>query len=141
MTAPIVSLEKLSSASGWTLVHGVWIITLAGGEIVAAVSQMLAQKARLMGITARAMGDETQLSYNFSFQDEICSLKVMTQSQHMPSVTPLTPAANWAEREAQDLFSVTFDGHPAPRRLILPSPLATGIFRQPGGSDSKKQQA
>ncbi len=141
MTAPKVVLENLSSASGWALVHGVWITTISGGEIVAAVSQMLAQKARLMGITARAVGDETELNYNFSFADEICTLKAMTQNQHMPSVTPITPAADWAECEAQDLYSVTFDGHPAPRRLIRPTQLETGFFRQPGGSESKKQQA
>ncbi len=141
MTAPKVILEKLSSASKWNLEHGVWGITLASSDVVSAVSQMLAQKARLMGITARAIGDETELSYNFSFQDEICALKVMTLNQHMPSVTPITPAADWAEREAQDLFTVTFDGHPAPRRLIRPPQMETGIFRQPGGSESKKQQA
>lgn len=141
MTAPKLVLKNLSSASAWNLEHGVWFITVSGAEIVAAVEQMLAQNARLMGITGLAKGDETQLVYHFSALDEICSIKAMTLKQHMPSITPTTPAADWAECEAQDLFDVTFDGHPSPRRLIRPSQLEAGLYRQPGGSASKPEQA
>ena len=36
------------------------------------------------------------------------------------SVTPVIPAANWAEREVHDLFGFRPVGHPDPRRLLLP---------------------
>jgi Ni,Fe-hydrogenase III large subunit/Ni,Fe-hydrogenase III component G len=36
------------------------------------------------------------------------------------SITPKVPAANWSEREAQDLLGVAPIGHPDQRRLILP---------------------
>ena len=38
----------------------------------------------------------------------------------VPSVTPLWPTANWQEREAAEMFGITFEGHPDPRHLLLP---------------------
>jgi NADH-quinone oxidoreductase subunit C len=39
---------------------------------------------------------------------------------HIGTVSGIWPAANWLEREVGDLFGVVFDGHPDPRRLLMP---------------------
>lgn len=42
------------------------------------------------------------------------------ESDAVPSVTGIWPAANWMEREVYDLFGVRFTDHPDLRRLLLP---------------------
>lgn len=36
------------------------------------------------------------------------------------SVTDLWPGANWYERELFDLFGLHFEGHPDPKRILMP---------------------
>jgi NADH-quinone oxidoreductase subunit C len=49
-------------------------------------------------------------------------LKVRLQGDdaHVATVSGVWPAANWLEREVWDLFGIVFDGHPDPRRLLMP---------------------
>jgi len=36
-----------------------------------------------------------------------------------PTISDLFPGANWHEREAAEMFGITFEGHPQPVRLLL----------------------
>lgn len=38
----------------------------------------------------------------------------------VPSLAPVYPGTDWAERETYDLFGIRFDGHPDLTRLLLP---------------------
>jgi len=43
------------------------------------------------------------------------------------SITPVVPGADWAEREFQDAIGVHPEGHPDPRRLLLPDDWPEGV--------------
>jgi NADH-quinone oxidoreductase subunit C/D len=69
-------------------------------------------------------GDFSLVYHLLSFErNRDVRLKVSLQGEYpsMPTITDLWPAANWYEREAWDMFGITFDGHPHLRRILLPS--------------------
>ncbi|HEY0937503.1 MAG TPA: NADH-quinone oxidoreductase subunit C [Trebonia sp.] len=47
-------------------------------------------------------------------------VRIPDEDPHVPSATPVYPAANWHEREAWDFFGIIFDGHPALTRIEMP---------------------
>ena len=47
-------------------------------------------------------------------------VRIEGEGAHVSTVTSVWPAANWLEREVWDLFGIAFDGHPDPRRLLMP---------------------
>jgi NADH-quinone oxidoreductase subunit C len=47
-------------------------------------------------------------------------VRLEASDPHVATVSDVWPAANWLEREVWDLFGIAFDGHPDPRRLLMP---------------------
>ena len=84
--------------------------------------------------TATADGD---LKVRYVFEptapgaaDRFVTLLVSVDPAHpeVPSLTAAIPAANWHEREMQDLFGIVSVGHPDPRPLVVHDGWPQGVF-------------
>ncbi len=59
----------------------------------------------------------TSLAKNLSVQVRV---PVNGNSLKVPTVTGVYESANWREREIFDMFGIEFEGHPDPRRILMP---------------------
>jgi len=59
----------------------------------------------------------TSLAQNLSVQIRV---PVNGDSPKVPTVTGLYGVANWRERELLDMFGIEVEGHPDPRRILMP---------------------
>ncbi len=83
-------------------------------------------KGRLVSLFAddtRADSGVFQLYYVFALDAQhgflILRVAVDGEQPRFLSLTNAVPAANWQEREVQDLFGIKLEGHPNPRRCAL----------------------
>ena len=62
--------------------------------------------------------------------DRFVTLLISVDAAHpeVPSLTTAVPAANWHEREMQDLFGIVPVGHPDPRPLVVHDGWPQGVF-------------
>ena len=83
------------------------------------------------GTDCRPAGDGFRVDHIFSHDLRRTWVVLRTyaaaDSPSVPSITPVVPAANWAEREFQDLLGIRAEGHPDPRRLVLPDDWPEGV--------------
>ena len=47
-------------------------------------------------------------------------IKVSAEKRDIPSVEQVWRVADWFERETYDMFGINFQGHPHPKRLLMP---------------------
>lgn len=68
-------------------------------------------------------GDFTVV-YHLTSLERNADIRIKTSARgEVPSVVSITdiwPSANWYEREAYDMFGITFTGHPNLRRILMP---------------------
>ena len=100
----------------------------AGMELVAGFCAQLYKKwnGRLISLfadDARAEAKVFHLYYVFALDAAhgflILRVPVPPEQPVFASLTNALPAANWQEREIQDLFGIKLEGHPNPRRCAL----------------------
>lgn len=68
--------------------------------------------------------DFTVVYHLLSFErNEDVRVKVALKGERpsLPSSVDIWPSANWYEREAWDMFGITFEGHPHLTRILMPS--------------------
>jgi NADH-quinone oxidoreductase subunit C len=58
--------------------------------------------------------------YSFAKNERLRLKAHVGEHERVPSVCEVWPAANWLERECYDMFGVIFEGHPDPKRILLP---------------------
>jgi Ni,Fe-hydrogenase III large subunit/Ni,Fe-hydrogenase III component G len=87
--------------------------------------------------TATPDGDLGDLKVRYVFEptapgapDRFVTLLISVDAARpeVPSLTTAIPAANWHEREMQDLFGIVPIGHPDPRPLVLHDGWPQGVF-------------
>ena len=95
-------------------------------DLPGVVTHFLACGAKLttmVGLDLTESDQDYAIEYVFSVPgfDEFLRLRasVAADEREYPSVTLITPAAQWYEREARDLLGLVPVDHPDPRRLVL----------------------
>jgi Ni,Fe-hydrogenase III large subunit/Ni,Fe-hydrogenase III component G len=87
--------------------------------------------------TATPDGDLGDLKVRYIFEptapgapDRFVTLLISVDAARpeVPSLTTAIPAANWHEREMQDLFGIVPIGHPDPRPLVVHDGWPQGVF-------------
>jgi NADH:ubiquinone oxidoreductase subunit C len=125
----------LGSLPGATQVErrgdGLWMAAPAL-DVLAMAELMRRLEARLSAMTGLALsGGETGVLYHYCLGGLRINIRTETHNRTIPSITPITRAADWSEREIADLYGVDVAGHPNLARLIRPPSLPAGFFRNP----------
>ena len=80
--------------------------------------------ANLCGVDYLGREPRFEVVYHFTSLEHShrIALKVDAEEDdpHVPSLATLFPTATFQEREAYDMFGITFDGHPDLQRILMP---------------------
>ena len=93
-------------------------------ECICPAAQVLVEQfgvTHLSTITGQDTGNAIQLLYHF-WHDQGLTLytSLPRQQARIATLTDLIPGAAFYEREVSEMLHVTFEGHPDPRKLLLP---------------------
>lgn len=127
MPAKCTSRKRLSE--GWNIADDLNLIVrqINPRNVRPEVKELLDQDGRLIYATGVDMGVKgIKVDYYFSFdhfdrsRHTILRTYLDRESPVVKSITPLTPQADWSEREMIEFLGVVPEEHPDPRHLWLP---------------------
>ena len=99
------------------------------------------KNAGIVALTGLDLDKKIGLMYHMCTNGVIVTVKteVSKKKPKIASISDLIPGAQFHEREAADLFGVTFEGHPNPARLVLPDNWPENLY--PLRKDAKIEEA
>jgi NADH:ubiquinone oxidoreductase subunit C len=134
-------LENISGATELVKQRDGWWMLAPELDVLALAACMKEWEARLSTMTAAMLpDDESEVIYHYYLDHQAFNFKVSTQKSNLPSISSILPAADWIEREIQDLYRVEFKNHPHPNRLIRGAQMEAGLFREAGGAAGKNRR-
>jgi Ni,Fe-hydrogenase III component G len=95
--------------------------------------KMIKEKLEIRHISTISARDTTthiEINYHFARPGVVVTVKTLTdrQSPCVRTITELFPGATLYEREIHDILGVKVEGHPDPRRLVLPDDWPDGVY-------------
>lgn len=130
---PAGEFGQLIESKGFSVKHlgvdakGNEMVELSADDLLA-VAKFLRDDARacldlLVSVSGVDWKDRLEAVYHvYSTESyKTLAIKVTAVNEHIPSVMPVWPAADWHERETYDLYGIIFDGHPNLERILMPS--------------------
>lgn len=120
-----VEIQEKSSTRAYVMVERSALLDMA---------RFLFQEHSARFCTASAVDTRwgVEILYHFSLDlaNKMVTVKVLAKKPflQMESMASFLPAANWIEREINEMFGVQFLGHPDMRRLLLPDDWPEGEY-------------
>jgi NADH:ubiquinone oxidoreductase subunit C len=97
-------------------------ITVEPAAIRKAVEALLEYRPRFVMIVVIDVGMDIDLLYHFDVSGQLVIIRttVAKEAGEIGTIVDLVPAADWAEKEAAELFGMNFRAHPQLGHLVLP---------------------
>jgi Ni,Fe-hydrogenase III component G len=106
---------------GVTLQEGKINVTVDPSAIRQVTHALLEHQPRFVIIAAVDLGMDIELLYHFDVEGKLVVVRTKVAKEHnqIDTIVDLVPAAEWAEKEAAELFGINFIAHPKPGHFVL----------------------
>jgi hypothetical protein len=113
------TLKALGLGDGWEWKNGSWWQTPQKMNVRTTAKLMISLGARFATMTAMELpSKEIRLDYQWDLKGQLLSFITATVKNRISSITDLSPAADWVERETYEYFAVEFTGRDTTKPLM-----------------------